>query len=602
MMGDISQKQITTRILVSVFFIVLLVLPVFIKKESISRPQETLSSNSAAALKFFGFYLNEVSDQAGIDFNHQSPILDPKLEHILPQIASMGASVSVVDFDKDGWNDLYVTNSREGSKNALYHNQQDGYFIDIAPQLGLSDVNKPGTGVSMGAVWGDYNNDGFEDLFIYKWGKPEIFQNQDGKTFANVTVTAGIPGWINANAAIWLDYNRDGLLDLFIGGYYREELDLWNLNSTVIMPESFEYANNGGRNYLLKNNGDGTFKDVTQQVNLSSTRWTLSAGSADLNGDGYQDLVIANDYGVDELYINRAGEYFEETGKETGIGYAPKSGMNMTFGDINNSGHQSLYISNITEVGVLLQGNNLWVPQKDKEQLHYKNSARQKGIELGGWSYGAQFGDLNNDGAMDLYVANGFISGIKGSSYWYDYSKVTGGNKAIISDAQNWPAMEGKSQSGYQQNRIWLNDGNGNFLDASKDVCEETTLDSRSIVLVDLWNRGVLDVVVANMNNKLLVYRNEVDPSNNWISFNLEGTTSNKSAIGASVTLYWNGKKQSQVITGGIGFCSQNQRQAHFGIGKNTKVEKVEIVWPSGNIQAIDNPEINQQHKVIESI
>jgi hypothetical protein len=595
-------KQVMAKVLVTTFFIILLILPAFIKKETLSRPGETAASNSASALKFFGFYLEEVSVEAGINFIHESPILDPKIEHILPQIASMGASVSVVDFDKDGWNDLYLTNSRYGSKNFLYHNQKDGSFVDVAPQVGLSDINNPSTGVSMGTVWGDYDNDGFEDLFIYKWGKPEIFQNQGGKTFANITSTANIPDWINANTASWLDYNRDGLLDLFVGGYYRKELDLWNLSSTVIMPESFEYANNGGRNYLLKNNGDGTFKDVTEEAGLLSTKWTLAAGSADLNNDGYQDLVIANDYGVDELYINKGGRYFEEIGKEAGIGYAPKSGMNMSFGDIYNTGQQSLYISNITEVGVLLQGNNLWIPQMDGHKLNYKNAARQKGVELGGWSYGAQFGDLNNDGALDLYVANGFISGIRGSSYWYDYSKVTGGNKAIISDARNWPAMEGKSQSGYQQNMIWLNDGNGNFLDASKDVCAEATMDSRSIVMVDLWNRGVLDIVVANMNNKLLLYKNKVDPSNNWISFDLEGSISNKSAIGARVMLYWNGQKQAQVITGGIGFCSQNQRSLHFGIGENTSVDKVEIIWPSGGTQVIHNPKINQKHKVVELI
>ncbi len=234
--------------------------------------------------------------------------------------------------------------------------------------------------------------------------------------------------------------------------------------------------------------------------------------------------------------------------------------MNMTFGDIDNNGEQSLYISNITEVGVLLQGNNLWTPSEGSGFPVYDNTARQKGVELGGWSYGAQFGDLNNDGSLDLYVANGFISGIKGSSYWYDYSKVTGGNKAIISDALNWPAMEGKSQSGYQQNMIWLNDGSGNFLDASSDVCEHATLDSRSVVMADLWNRGVLDVIVANMNQGLLVYKNQVDPLNNWIGFSLSGIASNKSAIGATVILYWNGKKQAQVVTGGIGFCSQNQR------------------------------------------
>jgi hypothetical protein len=162
--------------------------------------------------------------------------------------------------------------------------------------------------------------------------------------------------------------------------------------------------------------------------------------------------------------------------------------------------------------------------------------------------------------------------------------------------------MEGKSQSGYQQNMIWLNDGKGNFMDVSVEVCDETTLDSRSVVLADLWNRGVLDVVVANMNNKLLVYKNEVDPANHWIGFELEGTQSNRSAIGAIVTLYWNGQKQAQVISGGIGFCSQNQRRVHFGIGRNTSVDRVEINWPSGSRQVINDPEIGQIHKVRESI
>ncbi len=601
-MGEKTGNQNIAKVSVTAFFIVLLILPAIIKKETLSRPATKTSNNSATALKFFGFYLEEASRQAGIDFTHQSPELDPRLNHILPQIASMGASISICDFDQDGWNDLYLTNSLTGSKNALYHNQKDGTFIDIGSKVGLADINGQGTGVSMGSVWGDYNNDGYEDIFVYKWGKPELFKNVNGEIFERVSEEAGLPSWINTNTAIWMDYNNDGYLDLFVGGYYREDIDLWNLESTVIMPESFEYANNGGRNYLFKNKGNGTFEDVTREANLTSTRWTLAAGAADLNGDGFQDLVIANDYSVDEWLINQEGLSFMEIGKETGIGYTPKSGMNMSFGDIENSGMQSLYISNITEVGVLLQGNNLWTPSEGPGYPVYNNTARRKGVELGGWSYGAQFGDLNNDGAQDLYVANGFISGIKGSSYWYDYTKVTGGNKSIISDALNWPAMEGKSQSGHQQNMIWLNDGNGNFLDASKDVCEETTLDSRAVALADLWNRGALDVVVASMNQGLLVYKNQVDTSNKWIAFSLEGTTSNKSAIGATVTLYWNGKKQAQVVTGGIGFCSQNQRALHFGLGQDPEIDKVEILWPSGHVQVIDNPEIGKLNKVIESV
>jgi hypothetical protein len=167
----------------------------------------------------------------------------------------------------------------------------------------------------------------------------------------------------------------------------------------------------------------------------------------------------------------------------------------------------------------------------------------QAGIESGGWSYGAQFGDFNNDGSRDLYVANGYISGEKGSSYWYDYSKVTGGNTAIISDLKNWPAMKGRSQSGYQQNKIWINNGSGRFSEASNYVADKETFDSRAVALADLWNRGAMDVIVANQNNRMLVYKNNANRSNHWIAFELQGTSSNRSAINAIVELYWDSKK-----------------------------------------------------------
>ena len=204
--------------------------------------------------------------------------------------------------------------------------------------MGIAYVNRKGTGVSMGAIWGDYDNDGYEDLFLYKWGKPQLFHNEGGKKFVDVTAGSGLPEWVNANCAIWVDVDNDGKLDLFIGGYYNEKFDLSNLNTTKIMPESFRYANNGGRNYLLKNMGNGKFKDVTAAYGLTSTKWTLAAGAADLNGDGYPDLYVANDYNVDELYISQNGKKFVEAGKRSGVGNIPKSGMSVSFGDINNTG------------------------------------------------------------------------------------------------------------------------------------------------------------------------------------------------------------------------------------------------------------------------
>src|SRR6267378_3662501 len=167
------------------------------------------------SLRRYGFHLEEVSKKAGIDFTHQAPTCDAKLEHIMPIIASMGAGVSIVDFDHDGWPDIYVVNSAEGSKNRLYRNLHDGTFKDVAEEMGVADLNQPGTGVCMGAVWGDFDNDGYEDLFVYKWGRPELFHNNKGKGFTRVTDHAGLPKWLNANSAVWLDFDRDGHLDLF---------------------------------------------------------------------------------------------------------------------------------------------------------------------------------------------------------------------------------------------------------------------------------------------------------------------------------------------------------------------------------------------------
>ena len=589
------------RVLLTIFFIGLLLTPLAMKRYAARRASDRVAADMQTALARHGFYLTEVSHAAGIDFIHQAPTLDPKLEPIMPEVASMGASVSIVDFDRDGWPDIYVTNSAIGSKNALYRNMHDGTFKDVAPELGVADVNQSGTGVSTGAVWGDYDNDGYEDLFLIKWGRPELYHNDHGHGFTRVSEQAGLPAWINANTAIWFDYDGDGLLDLFVGGYYAEDIDLWHLNTTRIMPDSFEYAKNGGRKYLFHNLGNGKFEEVSEKVGITSRRWALAASAADLRGRGHPDLFVANDYGVSELYFNEGGK-FREVGQQTGVGFAPKSGMNAAFGDILNDGKYAVYVSNISEDGILIQGNNLWMPKAGTSgnALQYENLARDFGVELGGWSFGAQFGDLNNDGTLDLYLANGYISLDRNRSYWYDFSKVAGGNSTIIGDAKNWPAFDGRSLSGYQNKKVWLNDGAGKFIDVAQAVGVTDTYDGRAVALADLWNRGVLDVMVANQKGPLLVYKNTVAPENEWIEFQLEGTTSNRSAIGAEVTLYWNGQKQVQDVSGGTGFAAQNDRRLHFGLGKNPVVEKVVIRWPSGKVQTIDQPAIHQLHAIKE--
>jgi hypothetical protein len=590
-----------SRLLLGCLFAVLLVTPLVLKRQAASGTAGAAAPARDEAVARHGLILEEISRQAGIDFVHRAPALDPRLEPIMPEVASLGAAVSIVDFDRDGWPDIYVTSSCEGCRNALYRNQGDGTFRDVAGELGIADVNRPGTGVSMGAVWGDYDNDGFEDLLLVKWGRPELYHNDGGHGFTRVSEQAGLPPWVNANSAVWFDYDGDGLLDLFIGGYYAEDVDLWHLKSTRIMPESFEYAKNGGRKFLFHNLGGGRFEEVSARLGIDSRRWALAAAAADLRGSGHPDLFVANDYGVSELYLND-GKRFREVGAQSGVGFAPKSGMSIGFGDILNQGRFAAYVSNISEEGILIQGNNLWMPVEGTPGAppRFENLARDFGVELGGWSFGAQFGDLNNDGNLDLIVTNGYVSLDRERSYWYDFSKVAGGNSTIIGDARNWPAFDGRSLAGYQSKRLWLNDGAGRFLDVAQAVGLTDTHDGRAVALADLWNRGVLDVVVANQNGPLLVYRNTSAAQNQWIEFELEGTASNRSAIGAQVTLYWNGRRQLQEVSGGSGFAAQNDRRLHFGLGPAPRVARAVIRWPSGRTQTLESPAPGRLHRIKE--
>jgi hypothetical protein len=591
------------RLFATIFFVALLATPI-VYKRVLQRMQAPKAAEDAAALTSYGFRMHESAKESGINFHHKGPKLDSRLDHIMEQIASMGAAVSVVDFDRDGWDDIYVTNSGEGTHNALFRNMHDGTFRDVAPEVGLAALNSRETGVSMGAVWGDYDNDGYEDVFIYKWGKPELYHNDGGKHFTRVTDQAGLPPWANVNTAIWFDYDNDGKLDLFVGGYYPEDVNLWSLKNTRMMPESFEYAQNGGRKYLFHNLGNGKFEEVSAKLGIDSRRWALASVAADLRHTGYPDLFVANDYGVSELYLNQKGVRFREAGKETGVGYAPKSGMTASVGDILNQGRYGIFVTNISEEGVLVQGNNLWMPAPGStgDNLKFENVANAMGVELGGWSFGGQFGDLNNDGFLDLYQVNGNVSLDPDHSYWYDYSKVAGGNRTIISDAANWPPIKGRSLSGYQQKRVWINDGSGQFKEVSQLVGVTDRFDGRSVALADFGNTGALDAVVANQKGPVLLYKNTVDPQSKWIEFNLTGRSSNRSAIGAEVEVFWNGQQQLQEVSGGSGFCSQNQRRLHFGLGKATAVDRVKIHWPSGREQELKAPELNNIHQIQEPL
>ncbi len=541
--------------------------------------------------------MTDATAEAGIDFVHEKPTLDPVLDPIMPHLTALGASVSVTDFDNDGWQDLYVTRSRQGSSNVLYRNQGDGTFADVAKAAGLASMNEPGSGVSMGSVWGDYDNDGFEDVFVYKWGRQRLYRNQGAGVFSDVSGEAGLDLWMNANSAVWTDVNRDGLIDLYVGGYFSEVHDLWEVTTTKIMQESFEYANNGGRNFLFLNRGAGRLEDVTEAYGADCTRWTMSVGAADLNGDGWPDLYLANDYGPEVLLVNLEGKGFEQLAG-TSLEETSKSGMNVAFGDLYNDGRPDVYVTNISRRGYLFQGNNL------RRNLIAENgqmiNIAEGEIADAGWAWGAQFGDLNNDGFQDLFVTNGFVSADPEEDYWYEMSRVAMGNNNIFQDVRNWAPMGDQSLSGYERSRLYLNDGSGRFYDVAESAGVHDRYDGRGVALADLFNRGVLDVVVANQNGPLILYRNEVEGENTWISFDLRGVRSNTSAIGAEIRVFWDGRQQVQIVTAGAGFAAQSQRRLHFGLGTATAIEQVDIRWPSGEVQTLVAPELNRLHSITE--
>ncbi|HKC81555.1 MAG TPA: CRTAC1 family protein [Gemmatimonadaceae bacterium] len=537
-----------------------------------------------------GFMLRDETAAAGIHFVHHRPTFDPKIAGIEPHVAGLGASVSVADFDADGKPDLYFTNSRFGEPNALYRNRGDGTFEEVAKSAGLADLNRSGEGVSMGAVWGDFDNDGREDVLVYRYGYLALFRNVDGQHFEDVTAKTGLRRWVNSNGAIWLDYDRDGLLDLYVTAYFRNDIDLWHLATTKIMHNSFEFATNGGKNLLFHNLGGGKFEDVTDRMGVGSTRWSLAAASADFNGDGWPDIYLANDYGPEELYLNDRGRSFKLT--TAGLESESKSGMSATLGDAFNRGRLDAFVTNISEPGYLFQNNNLRLNQM-AETGRFRNVA-EGAIADAGWAWGAQFGDLNNDGANELFVANGFISADRDKSYWYAMSKIAGANGRFFEDAATWPAFGNASLSGYEPSRVYVNRGAAGWVDVAKNVGVADLYDGRAVALADLSNRGAVDVIVANQNQPPVLYRDYPDSTNHWIAFKLIGTRSNRSAIGAEVVLESGDLRQRRIVDGGSGFASQNDRRVHFGLGSREWVDRVFIYWPSGTRQTISSPPVDR--------
>jgi hypothetical protein len=543
---------------------------------------------------------SEVAAEIGVNHRHEKPVLDHQLDNIMSWVCSVGAAVAAGDYNNDGWIDFYVTNSDQGKPNFLYRNNANGTFTDVAAKAGLANLNG-NDGVSMDCLWGDYDNDGWKDLYLVRWGRNSLFRNNGDGTFKEVTAERfrrkdGSPGtdWANGNAAVFLDFNLDGRLDLYVGNYF-EEIDLWHLTTTRIMHDSFERARNAGRNFLFRQEPDGTFREIAADAGVDDRGWTLAVGSADVDNDGWPDLYSADDFGPDQLFLNRHDGTFENV-TESVLGSDTKKGMNVDFGDFDNDGWLDIYVANITTAEYLQEGNMLWHNNGlDADgQLSFIDVSLETGTYDGGWGWGAKFFDFDNDGDLDIYAVNGFISAGEGN-YWYDLASwtVTGQDPA---DAKNWPTIGNRSFSGYERNRFWRNEGLGRFTERAAEVGLDSDRDGRGVAYVDYDNDGDIDFFVANQGQPPQFFRHNGNPTGHWLELALEadGKTVNRDAIGTRVTLVTSAGRQIRERDGGNGFSGQSDPRLHFGLGSESRAKLIEIRWPDGGLQYLEDVPVDQ--------
>jgi hypothetical protein len=537
-------------------------------------------------------WFEDITHRAGILHKHSNRVFRNPYAEIMAGYTALGASAAVADYDGDGFDDIFVTDSGADGKNHLYHNNGNLTFTDVAEEAGVANGNDE-QNASADALWFDFNNDGRPDLFVVRFGQSQLFENLGNGRFRDVTKGSGLDGYRNAITAIAFDYDHDGLLDLFIGSYFRP-VNIFQPDTPRFFPESFETANNGGGVTLFHNNGDGTFTDVTDKTGLRQSGWVLDIGHGDADNDGYDDLYVACDFGTDRFFHNNRDGTFTDITK-TAIGFDTKKGMNVEWGDFDNDGLLDIYVTNITD-DYMKEGNFLW---RNNGNLTFTDVARETAAYDTGWGWGAKFFDYDNDGWLDLYVANGWVSAGK-ESYVPDIFAMILRQGLDLADARNWPPMGRKSLSGYQKKRLFHNLHGELFEDDAARHGVDSVRDGRGVAVADFDNDGRLDLFVANANAEPILYHNTAPRGSHWVQFLLRGTKSNREAVGAQLRLTAGGRTYLRFVDGGNGFAAQSNRRVHFGLGSAAKIDRLEVRWPSGVKETLAGLPVDTLHMIVE--
>ncbi len=531
---------------------------------------------SLPATNPLGFQFVDVTGQAGIQFEHNSGAYGGKL---LPE--TLGSGCAFLDYDADGWPDILLLNAMDwpGHKRRrttlkLYRNNRNGTFTDVTKAAGL-DVELYGMGVAVG----DYNNDGFPDIFISCVGQSRLFRNTGKGTFQDVTNAAGLlnkQGF--STSAVWFDYDRDGLLDLFVCNYVRwsAEHDVFcsldGKHKSYCTPEAYR----GDTCWLFHNRGDGTFEDVTSTSGIFDTSSkSLGVAMLDFDQDGWPDLFVANDTQPNKLYRNLHNGKFKDVAVELGLAFSnegkARAGMGVDVADFDNSGKPGIVITNFDNEMLGLYRSN---------GKSFDDVAMQTGVgpaSINTLGFGCVFFDADLDGRLDLAVANGHID---------DTVRNIRGNVGYA-----------------QAPQLFLNDGNAKFHDVAAEVGGEFSHAKvgRGLAVGDFDRDGDLDLLLTTNNGPAYLYRNDQLAGNRSLRLHLVGTKSNRDAIGAVVRLYSNGQIQSRFVRSGSSYLSQSELPITFGVGKQDEIEKIVVDWPSGATQEFRKLKSGKSYQVTES-
>jgi hypothetical protein len=524
----------------------------------------------------------DITKKSGVNFQYQSSHTSRKY-----LIETMGAGVALFDYDNDGRLDIFLVNGAplqdptpKGSIpkksglaywNRLYHQKPDGTFEDVTERAGLQ-----GAGYGMGVAVGDYDNDGFEDLYVTAYGGNKLYHNNGNGTFTDVTDKAGVQGSGWSSSAAWVDLDNDGRLDLVVLRYLEWGFDdIWcgehQPNARAYChPDVFKPVSP----LVYHNNGDGTFTEVAKQLGLDKLAKGLGIAIADYDRDGHIDLFVANDSMLEFLFHNKGDGTFEEVGLAAGIAVDGDgrtfAGMGVDFSDFNNDGWPDVIITDLANQRYALYQNN------GDGSFTYASQVSGIGrISMTHSGWGNRFFDYDNDGWKDLLVAQG-----------HDLDTIE----------INYPNLH------YREPMLLAHNSGKTFVDVSResgDIFQQSWV-ARGLAIGDLDNDGRLDAVVTTNDGPAFVLHNETPSQNHWLLLNLVGHKSNRDAIGTAVTLTTNATTQYATVSTAGSYQSSSDKRVHFGLGKETVVPRIEIRWPSGIIQVLKDVKADQLLRIDE--